>query len=65
MMPMLPPHVRNRFDYPPHCGEETTLSVWGWRCAVCGAYLPFRQELPPVRQDSGTEKRGAKKKAMQ
>lgn len=65
MMPMLPPHVRNAYDYPVCCGEKTTLSVYGWRCALCGGYLPFRQELPPVRKEDITATRAAKKKNLQ
>lgn len=70
MMPLLPPHVRNAYDYPQCCGEATVLRHHGWFCVQCRNVLPFRdaegrtwQELAAIK--SREQKQRAKKKAMQ
>jgi hypothetical protein len=30
------------YAYPLCCGQPTRLSPFGWHCAGCGTYLPFR-----------------------
>jgi hypothetical protein len=59
--PLPPPHVPSRHAYPVCCGAPTRLSVFGWHCASCGVYHPFRDAHG--RQYEGSRRRLEKKGA--